>query len=214
MKERPILFSGEMVNAILDGRKTETRRVIKPQFSQIWGQGVRRGEDTYSIHVDIHEKDGSWKWIKSPYGRPGDRLWVRETCYLPGSGYFDESGEWRDTVFTDKSLVKYAATDEPVERKWFDNPYRYFPAKKPSIFMPRWASRITLEVTAVRVERVQDITDLDCYAEGAYHPTWTTAPGWPKAEFSRLWNEINAKRGYSWESNPWVWVIEFKRVQP
>lgn len=207
MKERPILFSGEMVRAILNGRKCQTRRVIK---------GVKPVYTFAGMHPQTTIAwfdDGGGKrvaWPKCPYGRPGDKLWVREACYLPGSGYFDDAGEWRPERFTDINLVKYAATDEPVNRGWTNEPYRHCLVKKPSIFMPRWASRITLEVTAVRVERVQDINHNDAQAEGlpCYHDNHECALD----HFKELWNEVNGKRGHLWADNPWVWVVEFRQA--
>ncbi len=181
MSEHPILFSAAMVKAILEGRKTQTRRVIKPQ----------------PIHNIKHREyiaviDGSKK--QCPYGQPGDRLWVRETWQLSEEAgmYYPETGRLPDT------LCEYAADYSEVERK-DGGPW------KPSIFMPRWASRITLEVVKVRVERLQDMSYEDAVAEGIDHI-------YPQGrlQFRMLWDSINAKRGYGWDVNPWVWVVEFK----
>lgn len=164
MKERPIIFSGEMVRAILAGRKTQTRRVIKPQ--PVIQDGV------------AFFKTGQ----RCPYGQIGDRMWVRE-AWIRNSG-----------------VPAYRADDPswPGETpKW-----------KPSIHMPRWASRITLEIVNVRVERLQDITVGDAWAEGCPNSDVNVIPDW----FIPLWAGINAARGNGWDDNPWVWAIEFKRV--
>jgi len=190
MRERPILFSGSMVRAIFEGRKTQTRRVIKrPEQWMIedYAPGVAMAEDGNGDSYDVS--------TRCPYGRPGDTLWVRETHFVLKAGYKDG---------TDRDIVYRA--DDP------DWPYGWIP----SIHMPRGASRITLRITNVRVERVQDISVKDAKAEGwnvdtVLFPLVNTrdkAVSW----FRNLWNSINAKRGYSWESNPWVWVIEFEPI--
>lgn len=177
MKQRPILFSSEMVRAILDGRKTQTRRIIKPQPA---------GED------------GPFKdYVKDcKYGQPGDRLWVRET--------------WATHPFYNKvrpSDLKPAYTH--VFYKAANNVNLSHYAWRPSIFMPRWASRITLEITGVRVERVQEINYGDAVAEGCYFREGET---WGRLRFAQLWATINNEPGKRWEDNPWVWVMEFKRL--
>lgn len=200
MKERPILFSGEMVRAILDGRKTQTRRVMKCPVSchsKILGQPMEH-EPMVSHKGDWH-KPNEW----SPYGIPGDRLWVRET--------WQALNVHRDIPMKQVTpqppicCLAFKATEQ--DRKKERLPV-YSGKWRPSIFMPRWASRILLEITNVRVERVQEINEADALAEGVGF--W----GCDTIEvFQNLWDSINAKRGYSWESNPWVWVIEFKRVK-
>jgi hypothetical protein len=205
MNERPILFSAPMVRAILDGKKTMTRRVIKPQFDKLWGHGVRRGTHTYAVHVDIPATDGSWAWINCPFGKRGDQLWVRETW-----GYrLHEGHEY-------KGEVLFAAGSR-------DYPQQYQVSRwRPSIHMPRWASRITLEITDIRVERVQDISEGDTIAEGieAYGlgmpdpiTDMNTYRRDARAWFQHLWNAINEKRGYGWAANPWVWCISFRVVR-
>ena len=192
MKERPILFSTENVKAILDDRKTQTRRVIKPQ-------------PPVSVNILPNALKGEWWWyehqgrrpqIKCPYGQVGDRLWVRETIYC------DWGGEWR-----------YKAGDAPVKGGDFDKG-EYFDgddmSPRPSIFMPRWASRITLEITDTRVERLQEITEEDVLEEGSIKGL-PVATGYAN-NFKWLWNSLNAKRGYGWDFNPWVWVISFRRI--
>lgn len=183
MKEHPILFSSPMVLAIMGGKKTQTRRVMKPQPQDMdeWS-----GLNEYT--------DGRYGFQTATgidyfctYGRPGDRLWVRET--YNGN---KEVG------------LAYRATNPELN----GCPWR------PSIFMPRWASRITLEIVSVRVERLNDISEEDAMAEGVTRPPYYSAAPHYQIWFRNLWDSINAKRGYSWDSNPWVWVIEFKRVKP
>jgi hypothetical protein len=190
MKERPIIFSGDMVRVILDGRKTQTRRVIKPQPKIIHALYPDASIETERIFRRGDQR------IHCPYGIPGDRLWVRETfCHATLTGY---------DARKDGGDYWYRATDEGL----CDGPW------KPSIFMPRWASRILLEITEVRVERVQDISEKDAGAEGAWRtPAGCSHYSIEPPEFETLWDSINAKRGYSWESNPWVWVISFRRIE-
>ena len=188
---KPILFSGEMVRAILDGRKTQTRRVIKPQPSA----GVRR-----SVFVLSGLEDGHGRELRCPYGRPGDTLWVRETWQAVSGN--DRARHIMTHPRPDRGWLEYAATpraDEPAY-KW-----------RPSIHMPRWASRITLEVTGVRVERLQDISEADAWAEGCegYDDDVTGGKSGYR-EYCELWEKINGKG--SWDLNPWVWVVEFKGV--
>jgi len=190
MKERPILFSGEMVRAILDGRKTMTRRVAtKIKAPKAWT--MPNGIDSFwNVNPCWRETPGEL----CPYGKPGDRLWVREAFAV---GLSNQEG------------IAYRATS-----KWYDfedgTPENFKEIKwKPSIFMPRWASRITLEITNVRVERLQDISNKDIESEGACGMACVTH----RLTFKQLWDSINSKRGYSWESNPWVWVVEFERIK-
>lgn len=186
MKERPIIFSAPMVRALLDSTKTQTRRVVK-------------------CHVEDY--DGALiTWASCPYGQPGDRLWVRETFTdLLGTGI-----EHRPIPSGPLQRYVYAADIKPGSNS--DEARKEFGIKwKPSIFMPRAASRITLELTAVRAERLQDISDADALAEGVDR-TNTSISGYAKERYRRLWESINGPD--SWAQNPWVWVIEFKRVQP
>lgn len=204
MRERPILFSGPMVRAILEGRKTVTRRVVKPA----------------PVAVDAPPPaiaGGHWEWkgkrlagqkdeflAQCPYGQPGDRLWVREAWSTHSA--FDSIPP-RD--LTTRSIA-YLADGEVRTGKY-----------RPPMFMPRWASRILLEITDVRVERLQSISEEQAEAEGC-------APAWLDADdnetvhfaaqptyrqgFARLWRDINGAG--SWEANPWVWAISFRRIQP
>jgi len=211
MRERPILFSGEMVRAILAGNKTHTRRVMKPQplFVKqrscigIWtwkGYEWKYGE---RIHDEILTA-----MIKNygPYIQ-GDRLWLRET-WLP-----HDAKRIEDKVV----FLPSGPSGEKFVYKADDPDYDYGPFSKgwrPSIHMPRAASRITLEVDCVRVERVNDITEDDAKAEGAERQKITpTMLGTHRDGFVELWNSINAKRGYGWDDNPWTWVVEFKLLE-
>lgn len=189
MKERPILFSGPMVRAILDGRKTQTRRVMK------WPRHLAVDEQT----IEASER------MNCPYGRPGDRLWVKEKwCTYPWNDHLkpSEIPHSEDLfIMHDENDINYLAT--PIEN--------YNAGKtRPSIFMPRWASRRDLEVTGVRAERVQDISGNDAIAEGIEY----TKFDWmnPIRAFSALWDSINAKLGYGWDTNPWVWVVDFENA--
>lgn len=192
MTERPILFSAPMVRAILEDRKTQTRRVVKPQPHPTWTMNVdkrlRRGIPLGDLLKGSILSDTAR--FRCPYGLPGDRLWVRET--------------W--TECKNCGVVNYAAGWKVVCCKACD---QELGAWKPSIHMFREDSRILLEVTDVRVQRVQDISREDAIAEGM-----PGGQGWPPVEeFSLLWNQINLARGFGWAVNPWVWAISFKRVK-
>jgi len=194
MKERPIIFSGPMVRAISKKRKTQTRRVIKPRHH--WHMDELDDGNPWPYYDDYVYGEAEPIEVLCPHGGPGDRLWVKET-FCPR--YFDDGSaayraEW--------SAVAAGYCSEP---KW-----------KPSIHMPRWASRITLEIKNVRVERVQDISPSDCLKEGlepvSLYDLDCDAEYKKKDEFIALWNSIKEKRGYGWEKNPWVWVIEFEMI--
>ncbi|WP_313316446.1 hypothetical protein [Pseudomonas sp.] len=233
-KERPILFSGPMVRAIIAGRKTVTRREIKPR--------MRSADTQFELH---QQPDGSWRPLHTfdescmdakgtehpivcPYGQVGDRLWVREA--------------WAQIN------VAQAPGESWVVYRECDNRTDYGGPWKPSIHMRRLDSRILLEVTDVRVERLQEISDDQAKAEGmvytdfgmqerpgkvsldggkTFHPVKPQqAPGWHAGDathpdqcldrarwaFANLWEKINGE--YSWDANPWVWVVEFKRIEP
>ena len=179
--EHPILFSTTMVKAILDDRKSKTRRVVK------WP--VRGYRDSYKtrLHLEDELPREYDKIVKAcPYGQVGSRLWCKETfCH------------------TDLGVIYKADMDDADMRLFVS--YRKW---KPSIFMPRKFSRITLEITNVRVEHLQEIKLEDCWDEGIRSRAESRIP-----DFKRLWDSINAKRGYGWVSNPFCWVIEFKVVQ-
>ena len=180
MKERPIIFYGPMVEAILDGRKTQTRRIVKPQP----GDGM--------INV-LRYNRSDWP---CPYGQPGDRLWVRETWGINPNDYYGCDEKDR------KNFVHYRA-DSSFEPRW---------KWRPSIHMPRWASRLTLEITGVRVERLQKMVELDLISEG-FQDHFDGKTFYPAGYFFKeTWNSLNSKRGYGWDTNPWVWIVEFKRI--
>lgn len=219
-KERPILFSGAMVRSILEGRKTQTRRVVqvqpsRPEFDQLFTLAAttatadRRnvGKHSWGRMVD-NLPEGDDVYFSNPFNV--DRLWVRETfcqkCDDNEMPVYNAAGNM------DSSCCYYRADGVEV----------YFPdggGWTPSIFMPRWASRIDLEVLKVRIERLQDITDGGAIAEGCYKgfPLSDGGVSWV-SEFAHLWNSINGqprKNGVdiSWAANPWVWVVEFGRVK-
>ncbi len=225
-KERPILFSAPMVRAILDGRKTVTRREIKPSM---------RGFD---VSFELHQQeDGSWRPmhtfdescmddqgaehpIACPYGQPGDRLWVRESWWQAGDWQAtypeDDTGAW----FGSRRVV-YSSDGTPP-----NEPNTSYPSglrngaysaaapnkiwrHRPSIHMPRWACRILLEITDVRVERLQDISREQCIAEGPQCPVADhLARAW-HVQFRDLWQST----GGNWDANPWVWCVSFRRVE-
>ncbi|WP_176331044.1 hypothetical protein [Burkholderia vietnamiensis] len=235
MKERPILFSGPMVRAILEGRKTQTRRIVKLPHTNplgVWepttiggeNGGRTAGGETVPLQGAIwHTRTGDC--LTSPHGQPGDRLWVRETWKTRTSHSCA-----LDTCDCADVWVDYQAAGDGVyfpERKIDENWTMPEAALKgqwvPSIHMPRWASRITLEITGVRVERLQSISESDAESEGAiYGPLLPM--GWNKSNcmsddacmrsrFAALWDRLNATRGHGWDVNPWVWTIEFRRIE-
>lgn len=259
VRERPILFSAAMVRAILDGSKTQTRRVVKLPRSatfdncavQTWDTEAdrlraiapeppdiapyllgKRVEGQYLV-CNLIDDVGIAR-VQCPYGQPGDLLWVRERHSI-----FDMRPESCDTEFSALPTqpcpvsIGYAADGAnrdatiPVDewRESFDTDHIIW---RPSIHMPRWASRITLEITSIRVERLQSISEADALAEGVECQqcdgvNWREVGGEPQqcahphcgdgiALYRHMWNSLNASRGYGWDVNPWVWVIEFARV--
>jgi hypothetical protein len=211
--EKPILFSGPMVRAILEGRKTQTRRVVKPQpWEDESGLDLQCLEYEPTIIIRGMEEPGipvygfsslERGWV-SPYGRPGDSLWVREA--------------WNTWATLDhiaprdlprNTGIAYAADME--------NPKVEACGKiRPSMFMPRWVSRINLEVLKIRVERLQDISQDDAKAEGVSFDMgikWQSKDDTTIGLFGELWDSINEARGFGWNANPWVWVVEFKRTK-
>lgn len=227
MKDRPILFSAPMVRALLDGRKSQTRRFVKLPRKHSWGTGY----DGQIIFDDGSAFGGelSVDELSCPYGQPGSRLWVKETHAFIWEGEHAPESK-RDCLIEYRAETngKCFAGDWPEEER--DNEDR--PKWKPSIFMPRWASRILLEITAIRVERLQDISEADAIAEGAtftdfgknrfgqQHNGWRCdrvpvnagdALGSARFAYGNLWESING--ACSWDANPWVWVIEFKRIE-
>jgi len=200
MKERPILFSGSMVRALLAGTKTQTRRVVKMKhYHQI---EERDDGSPWPWMYDGEREENSW--MHCPYGQPGDRLWVRET-FAPRT-----LGAWSVLDQHMKPLYRADADRPEWKRIW-----------RPSIHMPRWASRITLEITSVRVERLQDISEADAQADGVAQVVRDRLPVQQCGEYDAidvdpvelyrdLWESINGPG--SWDANPWVWVLEFRRL--
>ena len=234
IKERPVLFGAPMVRAMLESRKSVTRRVVKVQpFDLSWSRRDHRfeylsgraenGDEIDGFYVYTTRSGGEWS-AKCPYGQRGDRLWVRETFYA--------FGRWETRFSQRKGRDKWHFVDLTLEHfkaYQFETPQTYClglrgdtaPAwwKRPSIFMPRIASRILLEITGVRVERLQDISEEQAKAEGLLFEDgqWSGAPGLPSfgipvPAFAHLWISINGVEG--WNANPWVWVVEFRRVTP
>lgn len=201
MIERPILFNGAMVRAILSGAKTQTRRAVKPQpkstpklggFGRLWFDG---SED-----------------MVCPFGQPGDRLWVRET-WMPG--YYHEAdhedGPQVSVIHrANNAEVTVAAPSYELAEQWereFSEDGDDAPPWRPSIHMPRWACRLVLEITDVRVERLQAISEADAEAEGT-NPVVAKVPTHRDA-FRYLWGDTDG----DWKSNPWVWVVGFRPLE-
>jgi len=177
MKEHPIIFSSEMVRAILDGRKTMTRRIVKKHPL------IEAG-----FTIDFINDPGNAGLC--PYGQSGDQLWVKEA--------------WKSSLSKNGAEIFYKTYPVGQGGGFIPGPW------KPSVFMPRWASRVTLEITDIRIERLQDISEDDAEAEGAHGYTNAASP---IDFFICLWNSLNKKCDFGWETNPWVWVISFKRIE-
>ena len=212
MKERPILFSGEMVRAILDGRKTQTRRVVKPQPDC---NTTALGHVGSGPCVVLAMRNRMYE-IPCPYGQPGDRLWVKETFYCDDYRYPDIPKDEQDEDLRDRMIYYRADGDDLCQQiPECDCDGNNVPPWRPSIFMPRWASRITLEITGVRVERLQEISEDDAKAEGSqdahnvmHFSFQSSIDNVYRRNYASLWDSINGKM-HPWTSNPWVWVIEF-----
>lgn len=234
MKERPILFSAPMVRAILDGSKTQTRRIVKLPHANplgqwkpttIGGEDGGRTIDGKSIPLQgaiWHTRTGDC--IASPYGQPGGRLWVRETFFAFGrwETRYSEKKRRDEWHFVDMTLETGRAHlfDDPAAGRSKRSSITPTWWKRPAIHMPRRASRILLEVTGVRVELLKDISDTDAIAEGIYlFPGEGGGYKFQRGEqehdtardaYRDLWEQINGAG--SWDANPWVWVIELKRI--
>ena len=217
MSARPILFNGAMVRALIDGRKTQTRRVVKPR--------------------PLYTEPGIWSWARGrlsavwtafalpapgitsncPYGRPGDLLWVRET-WRPFA--VDHNGVVTGHDYDlhidyaaggSQHVSEEAITDHVEWAGYWNMPKAAERGNVSPLFMPRFASRLTLRITSVRLERLQEIGEEDARAEGIELAAWE----WGEvtiAKFSELWDSINAANGHGWEANPWVWVLSFDVV--
>lgn len=187
----------------LKGQKTQTRRVVNPQPELASSSGFSWKGFSYGVGADAYETKTNFLKM-CPYGRPGDRLWVRETF-----------------VYRSKHDRYYYQADHPVFAPYAHNGW------KPSIFMPRKACRLVLEITKVDIQQLDDITDADCMAEGIIGYAGTKRffgrkdepldedfiRGHPRLVYLRLWDKINAKRGFGWTTNPWVWVLTYKKVE-
>lgn len=229
MRERPILFSGPLVRAILEGRKTRTRRVYTPRRPEPW---EIMGELTCGADwPHLQDEYGDFHPRTSPYGAPGDRLWVRET-WAPAHGSIspeygehsifewdpDEHGEL--TKDANGLELYYRADGEDDLPAEFSMPSGSEIRWRPSIHMPRWASRLTLEVVGVRIERLQDISEDDIRAEGVSIDLASERTGIPWSSIPTLrdawrlgWDSLAGLRpGTAWADNPWVWVVEFRRL--
>lgn len=200
MKERPIIFSAPMVRAILAGTKVQTRRVVKPEPAGSVTTIYRPFASEPNNWQGYADNVGFIRWYGGcPYGQPGDRLWVREAWRTDDSGDDHRAPGTLSPIYT---RLCYPATDQRGSA--------LMGKLRPSTQMPRWASRITLEVTAIRVERLQDISDADAMAEGIPHHH--DLVDCRRERYRALWEQINGPG--AWDANPWVWVIEFKRVTP
>lgn len=224
MREKPILFSTPMVQAIFVNRKIKTRRLNNlmgvNQYPERWKlHGFSKDVGTPYI-ATFKNNQGMTRWVKCPW-EPGDILWVRETWCRMNCSWCegDFNGVCQSEADENEGCYMYRATHYITgDARW-----------RPSIFMPRTAARLFLKVTNIRVERLQDINEEDAIVEGTsperaleiggeqFTPTFYDPDGQNvrpnyKDAFSELWSNINAKRGYGWDTNPWVWVIEFERV--
>ncbi|MFY4013971.1 hypothetical protein ACOTJS_19345 [Achromobacter xylosoxidans] len=232
MRERPILFSGPMVRAILVGHKTQTRRVVKHVDPDgcVWKSAARLS-GVHNLEGKFPESAMEW----CPYGQPGDRLWVREAFRFAASldrlSPNDVGEKALDAGYNTPWAPTQFEADGHRTGSWrgFDTPpVATTPGKlRPGIHMPRWVCRLVLEITSVRVERLQAISYEDARAEGAFDPRLFVGdecrePGvesyeelarrlqWPQRAFRELWSSINGAS--SWDANPWVWVVEFRRT--
>lgn len=252
MKEPPIIFNGEMVRAYFGGRKTQTRRLKNLKlvnenpddwtFVQIGYSNKIGGPKRTEVFsaVFVNDKTGEELWIKSLYGGPGDRLWVRENFGILHKGELDRAPLWDGLIDAD---VPKGASREDIEKAWIEDKMRTadgyellyragcfyghetLKGWRPSIHMPRWAARTLLDVVSVRVERVQDISEEDAKAEGViFHDGMGTGHSGfrydlnhefvystAKKAFAQLWDSINLKRGFGWDTNPWVFVVEWPK---
>ena len=234
MKERGMIFNGEMVRAILDGRKTQTRRPIKWKQTRLTEIGEREDGSKWPWSEDAEHACDFWH--PCPFGAVGDRIWVRETwatlgnedgCCVDWEGNLCKGDERPAARIYRASCEQrpgdYGLWSIPDDAYWkpHTKEHKFEGAWRPSIHMPRWASRILLEITDVRVERLNAISEHDAQAEGVaklrggfwkhYQPGWTQHQLSARGSFVTLWKSIYGDE--SWNSNPWVWVIKFKRIE-
>lgn len=231
MAERPILFSGPMVRAILEGRKTQTRRVVRGdagENAEVWAAPRTIDEPWEWGLLADHGRAGHGGYTRCPYGAPGDTLWVRETwCHARDpitskpNGLFHYKADGEDVFEDDGDGYAVENKDGTWKSPW-----------RSPLYMPRWASRLTLRVTDVRVHRLHEVTEEDALAEGVeaprcpncgytrvdcgvhldHHLCGPTEPPSATFEFEYLWESINGKRA-PWSSNPWVWAVTFEREE-
>lgn len=205
MKERGIIFGAESVRAILEGRKRQTRRAVKPQPSSPEWLGYMMIGPGKATLCGSDYPDSDKDEVTSPY-QPGQRLWVKEAYSEDGMHFYPHLAA---TYKADGGIeIEDGKAYSPESKSW-----HRFQWKSP-LFMPRWASRLTLEVTEVRVERLQEISEKDAKAEGCSSRSYRDGRGDESArlEYRRNWESINGKK-HPWESNPWVWAITFKRME-
>lgn len=216
---RPILFSAPMIRALLDGSKTQTRRIVKQQERLRLGHDVLHRGDTLPEYRNEHGGWQQWvpnaKTMRCPYGAPGDVLWVRETWCINGFPSTATSPEHCYFAASDEAQAAHDGDGFTIFNK--DGSERS--PWKPSIHMPRWASRLTLQLTDVRIERLQDISEQDAIAEGCgpviaddlkTHPLAKHIGPAPVNHYAALWERINGETGpRSWDANPWVWALTF-----
>lgn len=229
MKERPILFSGPMVRALLHGSKTQTRRVVDvPKYWELTGEVGRIKTPGYcqdfGAFIKTPSIDDKFEIdvARCPYGAPSDRLWVRENVgRKPAELLGIKATNGVESAFYEADGADILNDEDYNLCPWWGK------GTLPSIFMPRWASRLTLEITDIRVERLQGISEEDAKAEGCFvgkatgrvfetmasmrlgGPEWANARDW----YADLWDSINAKRGFGWGVNPWVWAITLRRIE-
>ena len=222
MKERPILFSEQRVRALLVGQQTQTRRIMKPQT---FGLGQDHHEGVHAFDVSANHLHG-YKMMsmadisyQCPYGKPGDILWVRETWRGPIVPECDLAEYERDpTPFRLPAFCQYRADSNELGQHSMNSPEGEQFGWQTAIHMPRWASRINLEITDVRAEKIQDISEDDIMAEGVQTDshflnnffTMNMDSESPKEAYRKAWQKQYGAT--SWEVNPWVWVVEFHRI--
>lgn len=225
-KEHPILFSADMIRALLNGSKTQTRRPLKgvngageldydfrdfplAALDRVWFDG-KNGEAVFECQIAVD--DTSDYRVRCPFGKPGDRLWVRETWREKAwsKADFTKAG-LSERPYVDSGIDYYGETLKAVFRA--DGDHQYFRPWKPNIHMPRWASRLTLHITDIRIEQIQDITEEDAAAEGVRWGTYEPheCRVCARGAFMDLWDTIYESRGYGWSVNPWCWIVEFER---
>ena len=228
MNEKPIIFTGESIRAIMEGRKTQTRRVVKRKGKLAPYVLPDDLDGATPIGCGVNKANGVFFGpLRSPYGSEGGRLWIRETLSIVD---MPDMGDVPCMLYAADERIRYDKAYDEANRDLSQPQLSGIPVRPcemkfgtvPSIFMPRWASRITLEVASIRIDRVQDISEDDALSEGITMVEsgglgiegTNIDEGCAIDAYQILWDSINSKRGYPWSSNPWVWVTEFKQVKP